>query len=203
MLHVSERKDIYALLIALFSYPDEELLAALDRGDAARVAGLLPDCPGPPPLQGPERLQALQVAFTDLFINRLGGAPAPPYGSIYIEEEGRLMGTSTLLVGEAYRGEGLAVEGSPEPPDYLATELEFLYYLVDQEQEALRQGDLEVSRSAVRKQADFCRALLHPWVPEFCRRIGDDQGGHPLYRWGAELLERFCRMEGDWLERLA
>lgn len=201
MLHVSERKQLYAILSTLFSYPDEGLLAALDRREAAGASGRLSDVPEPPVCEGPERLYELQAAFTDLFINRLGGAPAPPYGSVYLEADGRLMGTSTLSVSEAYRGEGLSLEGSVEPPDCLATELEFLYYLVGQEEEALQKGELEPSRVAVRKQADFCRALLHPWVPEFCRRITEDQAAHPLYRWAARLLERFCREEGEWLEQ--
>jgi TorA maturation chaperone TorD len=201
MLHVNERKRFYAFLSSLFSYPDEELVSALDQGDGIRLSGLLPGCPEPP--QGNALPEELQVAFTELFINRLGGAPAPPYGSVYIEAEERLMGTSTLSVAEAYRGEGLAVDASPEPPDYLATELEFLYYLVEMEEKALQQGEVEAARKAARKQGDFCRALLHPWVPEFCRRIKQDQGGHPLYRWGAGLLERFCEVERDWLERLA
>jgi TorA maturation chaperone TorD len=61
---------------------------------------------------------------------------------------------------------------------------------VECEEEALGRGDVEGARSAVRKQGDFCRALLHPWVPEFCRRIRDDRDAHPLYTWGAGLLER-------------
>lgn len=203
MLHVNERKRIYAFLVPLFSYPDEELLATLDGDEAGRVARLLPGQPEPPPIEGEDRLQELQVAFTSLFINRQGGAPAPPYGSVYLEEEERLMGTSTLSVGEAYRGEGLASEESVEPPDYLATELEFLYYLVSQEEEVLKTGEVESARTAVRKQADFCRALLHPWIPEFCRRIKEDREPHPFYLWGAGLLERFCREESDWLERIA
>jgi len=204
MLHVNERKRFYAFLSSLFSYPDEDLLSALDRGDGIRLADILPGCPEPPALAGEGKalLEELQTAFTDLFINRLGGAPAPPYGSVYLEAEERLMGTSTLSVAEAFRGEGLAVEDSVEPPDYLATELEFLYYLVEMEEEALHRGEAEAARKAARKQGDFCRALLHPWVPEFCRRITMDQGAHSLYRWGAGLLEGFCEAERDWLERL-
>lgn len=205
MLHVSQRKLFYAFLSGLFNYPDEELLSSIDRGEGVRLSGLLPECPEPPALEekGNALLEELQVAFTDLFINRLGGAPAPPYGSIYLEAEKRLMGVSTLSVAEAFRGEGLSVEDSVEPPDYLATELEFLYFLVEQEEEALGRGEVEAARTAVRKQADFCRALLHPWMPEFCRRITQEQKAHPLYRWGAVLLERFSEVERDWLERLA
>jgi len=202
MLNVSERKQLYSFFVTLFSYPDEDLPAALERGDGVRAAGLLSLTPAPPELAVGAQVEELQAAFTDLFINRLGGAPAPPYGSVYLESGERLMGTSTLCVAEAYRGEGLSVDGSAEPPDYLPTELEFLYFLVEGEEEALRLGDLDGARSFVGKQADFCRALLHPWLPEFCRRIREDRGAHPLYAWGAGLLERFRESESDWLERL-
>jgi TorA maturation chaperone TorD len=203
MLNVRERKQLYAFFATLFSYPDEELSAALEGGEGVWAAGLFPEARQPPKLAGESQTEELQAAFTGLFINRLGGASAPPYGSVYLEGGERLMGLSTQSVAAAYRGEELSVDGSVEPADYLPTELEFLYFLVECEEEALSRGDVEEARSAVRKQGDFCRALLHPWVPEFCRRIRADRDAHPLYTWGAGLFERFCECEKNWLERLA
>jgi TorA maturation chaperone TorD len=199
MLNVSERKELYAFFVTLFSYPDNELPAELERGNGNRIAGLF-NAQQPPEVAAAQ-LEELQTAFTDLFINRLGGAPAPPYGSVYLETGERLMGASTESVEAAYSGEGLSVEGAVEPADYLPTELEFLYFLVDQEEAALMRGDVGKARSAAQKQADFCRALLHPWVPEFCRRIMDDRSAHPFYAWGAGLLEQFCESEKNWLDR--
>jgi TorA maturation chaperone TorD len=112
------------------------------------------------------------------------------------------MGQTTLHVAEAYRSEGLSLEGSGEPPDFLPTELEFLYYLVEQEEQALvrRSGP---ARTAVEHQASFCRTLLHPWMPAFCDRLDTDGQAHPLYRWAAGLLRIFCRQEQEWLEKAA
>jgi len=200
MLHVSERKKLYAFLARIFGYPDRELAAALRQGEAAVAGRLLPAAPTLPALD--TSTVELEVAYTDLFINRLGGAPAPPYGSVYLERDERLMGQTTLHVAEAYRSEGLSLEGSGEPPDFLATELEFLYYLVTKEEDALGRKDIAAAREALRRQADFCRALLHPWIPLFSRKLAEDEEGHPCYRWGGRLLEEFCRMENDWLERL-
>lgn len=202
MLHVSERKQLYAFFATLFSYPEGELSAALDRGEGRRAAGLFPGNPQPPEVSGENREKELQAAFTELFVNRLGGAPAHPYGSVYLESGERLMGVSTQSVAAAYAGEGLSVDGSAEPADYLPTELEFLYFLVGCEEEALGRSDVEGARAAAHKQADFCRALLHPWVPEFCRRIQEDRDAHPFYVWGAGLFEQFCESERNWLERL-
>jgi TorA maturation chaperone TorD len=200
MLHVSERKQLYAFFARIFSYPDQELTAKLRQSEAAEAGRLLPAAPAPPAIDA--STVELEVAYTDLFINRLGGAPAPPYGSVYLERDERLMGQSTLHVAEAYRSEGLSLEGSGEPPDFLPTELEFLYYLVEQEEQALGRRDLAAARTAVERQATFCRTLLHPWMPAFCDRIEADSQAHPLYRWAAGLLREFCRQEREWLERV-
>jgi TorA maturation chaperone TorD len=199
MLHVRERKRLYAFFARLFSYPDRALAEALAAGEGADAARLLRGKPAP---DGPFPAEELEVAFTGLFLNRLGGAPAPPYGSVYLEPEGRLMGATTRKVNAAYHADGLAVEGSAEPPDYLATELEYLYYLVEQEETAIAARNLAAARAAVGRQREFCKTLLHPWVPVFCRRIEEDEQAHPLYRWGAQQLAAFCRMEGGWLEKV-
>jgi TorA maturation chaperone TorD len=199
MLHVSERKRLYAFLARIFSYPDRELAAALQQGEAAAVGRLLPTVPAPPASDA--STVELETAYTDLFINRLGGAPAPPYGSVFLERDERLMGQSTLQVAEAYRAEGLSLEGSGEPPDFLPTELEFLYYLVEQEEQALGRKDAAAARALLGRQASFCRTLLHPWMPAFCGRIEADEQTQPFYRWAAGLLREFCRRELEWLER--
>jgi TorA maturation chaperone TorD len=112
------------------------------------------------------------------------------------------MGQTSLQVAETYRAEGLSLEGSGEPPDFLPTELEFLYYLVEQEEQALGRRDLPAARKAVEQQAGFCRTLLHPWATSFCDRIEADGQSHPFYRWAAGLLREFCRQEREWLERV-
>lgn len=200
MLHVSERKKLYAFLARLFSYPDRELMAALQGGEAAGMARLLPEAPAPPPVES--STVELETAYTGLFINRLGGAPAPPYGSVYLERDERLMGQTTLHAAEAYRSEGLSLEGSGEPPDFLPTELEFLYYLVEREEQALRRRDPAAARTALEHQARFCHTLFHPWMPAFCDRLEADDQTHPLYRWAAGLLREFCRQERQWLEKV-
>jgi TorA maturation chaperone TorD len=201
MLHVSERKLLYRFLARLFSYPDQELLDTLARGEADEMARLV-GVESPPSLDAADPLQDLEVGFTEQFINRLGGIPAPPYGSVYLEQDGILMGQSSLRALEAYRAEDLSLEGGGEPPDYLATELEFLFYLVSQEEEALSRRDVEGARDKTVNQRAFVSELLHPWVSVFCSRVENDQHSHSLYLWGGRLLEKFCTMEKDWLGRL-
>ena len=201
MLNVHQRKKLYGMLTTFFSYPDEELDNLL-QGEGPAEASRLLDAPPLPTLAAPASREELETAYTSLFINRLGGAPAPPYGSVYLEEErAMLMGQTTLQVAEAYQERGLSLTGSSEPPDFLPTELEFLYYLVEQEEQALQRGEVPAAREASRRQADFSRELLHPWIPAFCRRIDEDAETPPFYRWAADLLLRFCRQEQAWLER--
>jgi TorA maturation chaperone TorD len=201
MLHVVDRKDLYAMFCTLFSYPDRELAEQLTAGRLLDPAQRLPGAPAPPQFGGEPLLEALQVSFTGLFVNRLGGVPAPPYGSVYLGKEQQLHGPSTRAVAAAYQGEGLAIEQSCEPPDYLATELEFLYYLVGKEEEGLQRRELAAARSAVAKQHRFFEGFFGPWVEDFCRRIEATAQVHPLYRWAAAALARFCAAERDWLDR--
>ncbi len=148
-------------------------------------------------------LKELQIAYTGLFINRLGGAPALPYGSVYLEGEKRLVGESTRRVATAYDAEGLSVQEGDEPPDFLATELEFLYFLLEQEEKALKRQDVAAARATGAKQAGFVQAFLLPWVFTFSDRVQQTPDAHPLYRWGAALLARFFHHERQWLERLS
>lgn len=203
MLHISARKRLYAFLSSLFAYPDGELLKQLAAANLEELVILLPGSSPHPKPAAKNLLEELQIGFTSLCINRLGGAPAPPYGSVYLEESGRLAGLTTMAVAAAYRAEGLAVEGSPEPADYLATELEFLYFLIQQEEAALTRRDIPAARLATGKQSSFFFNYLHPWVGEFCRRVIADEQSPELYRWGASLLQRFVELEQRWLEKHA
>lgn len=198
-LNYPERKSCYQILAALFSYPETELLEPLERflAELSTLLGL----PLSAELKNTPALLDLEVAYTGLFINRLGGAPAPPYGSVYLDADGQLMGESCLRVADSYRREGLNLDGSDEPADFLATELEFIYYLITAEQSAVAVGDRAAAASWKQKQADFCRELLHPWLAIFCQRLKGSAGGHPLYQWLASALERFSELEQQQFSR--
>ncbi len=159
-LNSTERKTCYQILAALFNYPERGLLDCLEL-HLKQLSTLL-DLPLPAELRQPAELTELEVAYTGLFINCLGGVPVPPYGSVYLEAEAQLMGASSLRVAESYRHEGLNMEASDEPADFLATELEFLYYLINEQETAEQAGDGAAVCNWKQKQANFCRELLHP-----------------------------------------
>lgn len=185
MLTLTERKDLCSLLVQLFSYPDAELSKRLAEPTTAFLIARL----AIPALAEAEiDWKTLEPAYTSLFINRLGGVPAPPYGSVYLDDDGQVMGASSLRVMQSYQQAGLVVE-SPEPPDFLATELEFLYFLAD------REGNSE-STEAARARTVFFSELFMPWIPPFCQRLAAADP-HPVYGWAATLLLAFCLQEEE------
>lgn len=194
MLENHQRRDLYRCFARIFSYPDHALVEEMPAELATSAALLSLAAPELGPLPD---LVELQVGYTELFISRLGGVPAPPYGSVYLEEAGQLMGQTSLCVLQAYAGEGLNHADGGEPPDLITTELEFLYYLVGKEIDALTEGDLQAASSLRQKQVDFCHTLLQPWVKQFCQRILGTESAISLYRWSAEMLLEFCRQEEE------
>lgn len=185
MLTLKERKDLCSLLVQLFSYPDAELSKRLAEPALTTLTARL----AMPALAGPEiDWTTLEPAYTSLFINRLGGVPAPPYGSIYLDDDGQVMGASSLRVMQSYQQAGLVVD-SPEPPDFLATELEFLYFLVDREESGK-------GAEATRVRTVFFNELFLPWISPFCQRLAA-AAPHPFYAWAATLLLAFCRQEEE------
>jgi len=190
MLTLTERKDLCSLLVQLFSYPDADLSARLAEPKTALLAARM----AIPPLTGPESdWTTLEPAYTSLFINRLGGVPAPPYGSVYLDDDGQVMGPSTLRVAQCYQQAGLVID-SPEPPDFLATELEFLFYLVDLEGAGKKEESACVQRL-------FFHELFLPWITPFCQRLTASDP-HLLYSWAATLLQAFCYQEAEHLRTL-
>jgi TorA maturation chaperone TorD len=194
MLENHQRQDLYRIFAKIFSYPDPSLIEDLG-AEVATLVGLL--SVDPPAFGTSPLLSDLQVGYTELFISKHGGVPAPPYGSVYLEEAGQLMGQTTLCVLQAYEGEGLSHEEGGEPPDLISTELEFLYYLVGKEMAALSEDDLSTAHTYRQKQIDFCHTLLQPWVKQFCQRVLQVEDAVPLYRWSAEMLLTFCRHEEE------
>jgi TorA maturation chaperone TorD len=199
MLHVNQRRRLYQFFAGLFANPAPELIQALAGDEVTTVAGLL-GVEVPTETKSDYSQQELAELFTGLFVARMGGVPAPLYGSVYLDS-GLLMGPSTAKVAEFYREQGLVFEDATEPADYLSTELEFLYFLVGKEENGFKVRDLTVARAATKSQLEFLETMLLPWLEQFSDRLVkvDEKS---LYQWGATALLAFCRQERDWLGRL-
>ena len=118
--------------------------------------------------------EELLVEYSRLFIGPFG-VIAPPYGSVYLDGERRVMGDSTMEVIGMYRDEGLSgPSDATELPDHVAVELEFMSYLVFEEIKALESSDLRAAVDAVAKQERFSAEFLRRWIPPFCERIKEN-----------------------------
>lgn len=137
----------------------------------------------------------LMVSYAKLFIGP-DKLIAPPYGSVYLDKERRVMGDSTIEVIEFYREAGLSMdEGFREVPDHITAELEFMYYLAFKEVEALEQSQYGAALDLISIQESFVSRFLGRWIRPFCERMreGTDNG---FYRALAGCVSAFA---GDML----
>ena len=132
----------------------------------------------------------LSVEYARLFVGPFE-LLAPPYGSVYLDDGGRVMGDSTMKVIEAYQKEGLSKNDDfKDLPDHIAVEMEFMSYLIFKEREALEKSDSDAAKEYADKREDFLNNSIRPWVPQFCSRIkqGTENG---FYQSLAECLSVF------------
>ena len=133
----------------------------------------------------------LTVNYAKLFIgpNEL---IAPPYGSVYVDKERRLMGASTIEVIEIYREAGLSMdEEFREVPDHITAELEFMYYLIFKEVEALEKSENNTALYFMGMQVSFFSRFLGQWLLPFCEKIKEGTDNE-FYRNLAACLSAFA-----------
>ena len=130
------------------------------------------------------RVSRLEYEFNRLFV---GPAPpaAPPWASVYLEKESRLMGEAAVEMRRLCRALGLApTDGIPE--DWLPIELELWLVL-----SILAEEEGEPAIFEARKKIEI-HALS--WIPFFIERLKDGAREEELI-FVAERLE-------EWLETL-
>jgi putative dimethyl sulfoxide reductase chaperone len=142
-------------------------------------------------------LNGLEEKYIALFVNTRGGIKAPLYQSCYPEPgdplaEAALMGTSAVRMQQRFSAAGLGLDsGLGEPPDHLAIELEYLYFL-------LKKGWGENDKKALLEAASFVKTELLEWVPRFENRL---QSAYPesFYALAAVILVGTLRQAADFL----
>lgn len=141
---------------------------------------------------GEKDWQDIRVAHAKLFIGPFD-LLAPPYGSVYLDEDRRVMGDSTMDVIRYYQKAGLDPNQEfHEPPDHISSELEFMYYLAFQ---YMAQGDAPY----LELQREFLAKHLLQWIPLFSARVltGDL---HPFYNQLAILTSIIVHTDDTKLE---
>jgi len=132
----------------------------------------------------------LAVAHAKLFVGPFE-LQAPPYGSLYLESQKRLMGDSTMEVLKMYQRAGLVLSHDfLDAPDHIAAELEFMYFLIARELQALRMGNREEALGYLEMQQEFHDKYLRPWVKPFSERIRTNSE-HEFYKLLAGSLSTF------------
>ncbi|UKL13166.1 TorD/DmsD family molecular chaperone [Dissulfurimicrobium hydrothermale] len=100
-----------------------------------------------------ENLLELQAEYTRLFINAPRKTPAPPYASVYLSNNRRLMQEGYDDTIRFYLEAGVEPLDGPEPADHIFYELEFVGLLIDSGQAELL--------------CRFLKGHLLKWYPEF------------------------------------
>ena len=160
------KRDSYKLLSECYYLPDEKLIEILSGVDKSR-GGLHSDIAQSIPETN--ALETLIIDYSKLFVGPYK-LLAPPYGSVYLENAPRVMGDSTLDVTKRYQEGGLQVH-LKEAPDHVAIELEFMYFLIFKEVEAMRNSDSGIAASYLEKQKAFLGNHLGIWVSEFADNV--------------------------------
>lgn len=103
----------------------------------------------------------LEECYVRLFINSQDGITAPLYASCYTGLDQGLMGKPAIKMRALFESKGLNLdEGIGEPPDHLAIELEYLYFLLNQNSD---DAPLLIAQEAVAFTSD----MVLPWVNQF------------------------------------
>ena len=193
------KEDFGRLLAACYYQPEAHLAEEDVFGSLTRAAERLD-----PSLA--EKARRLGEAFASespdtllLDYSRLFLGPfdilAKPYGSVWMEGEKVVMGDSTMAVLDLYREGGFDLdENFREVPDHIAAELEFLYLLLFQENEARRSGDAKGAEKTSNLKRRFLQNHLGRWVAPFTEAMknGADTA---FYKTLAELTELFVEAE--------
>ena len=187
--HEEYRRDSYKLLSECYYLPDEKLIKILNgleksRGELYLEIGKT--------IPGISDVESLKIDYSKLFVGPYG-LLAPPYGSMYLEDTRMVMGNSTMDVRNKYEEEGLAIS-LKEAPDHIAIELEFIYFLIFKEIEAIRNSDSGNAARYLEKQQVFLETHLGIWVSEFADNV-EANAQTEFYRNLARLTKSFVKKD--------
>lgn len=172
-----KRGDCFRLLSACFYQPEKAFF--LKEGIFSNLASLLKEV-SPEASAFAVELEKVFSISTEVDLNvdyaRLFVGPnellAAPFGSVYLDGERKVMGDSTMEVIKIYEEQGLSIDkGFGNLPDHITAELEFMYYLIYKELEALDKSDMAAALNYIKIQEIFLNRFLKQWIQPFCSKI--------------------------------
>ena len=199
---------IYGRLARSFSYPDADLVSFFLNGEIdeyaeyyrhlgiepdesmAKIISWLGECS-----DQKTALRELEVEYTRLFITAYPRIPAPPYASIYLENDRLVWGNTTVEALETYREAGLKVSDDfRDVPDHIAAELEFVSYLISSQLEAKEKGNNERHSEMSSIQERFLVDHLLKWSISFFDIVIESTGAI-FYRESSALARNLMKAE--------
>ncbi len=105
------------------------------------------------------------------------------------------MGDSTIDISKLYQDERLDIV-IKDVPDHIALELEFMYYLVAKQIQAINEKNFPDIQLYQQKQKSFLHSHLSRWLPEFVENV-QKNAQSDFYRILAKLTEEFVRKDLD------
>ncbi|MFQ5854263.1 MAG: molecular chaperone [Anaerolineae bacterium] len=194
------RIQIYRLLSRAFLYPNEESLQALAEESASLTSSL-------EVLEGEDQLREVGKAFvasakaspaTELegAYNALFSGRAPCYLNESDYDRNPFARTHRMADAAGFY-QGFGMEPSTqagERPDFIGTELEFMYWLLVKQVYAEEQDWQEEAAVCRDAQAKFFHEHLVWWVPQLCEKL-ETTSSCTYYRSLATFLKAF--IEGE------
>lgn len=198
----SARLEIYKGLVNCFQFPEDTLLVYLvSLRDQLEVVNSksLPYFDAMIAELNAQSIDMLTIEYTRLFIGPYS-LPVPPYGSIYIEKERKVMGDSTMDALKHYQDFGLEMNRNlKEVPDHITIELEYMYFLIYKEIESIQLNDSELTQTYMVEQASFLTDHLNRWIPDFTKNVITNSSVE-FYRSLANMTKTFIQEDIDFLE---
>ena len=140
------------------------------------------------------RIDELKFDYLSMFVGPKT-LLAPPYGSIYMEEQGQIMGASTYDAMRMYQEAGLKkAVNFKEPPDHIRVELDFMFTLIQQTIELCEESKLSEAENKINLQLEFLAKHIAGWVKPFTNNIIEN-AKTDFYKNLAKATEAFIRQE--------
>lgn len=181
------RPQLYLLASGLFNQPTHTRLKGLHSLLSELLSAMPADAPWRKTLIALEPHlnydKNLEVEYSRLFILAFPNATVQPYGSYWIETEQCLMGRSTMEVKEMMAEYGIEVaENTGLLPDHIVSELEFMAYLANQDDE-----------KALQTQRQLLEHLIR-WTPQFITALKKAEPV-PYYQLTADFLDQLINSD--------
>jgi TorA maturation chaperone TorD len=132
--------------------------------------------------------QDVEFAFNKLFVGPQA-VLAPPFASVYLENEPHVMGETTLMVRRLYQTVGLVSPWEGKlPDDHISLELDACLHM---RMGLLKSGSVEICDI----YSYFLNEHMARWIPAFLTKINEARALPPVIGWVGRELDNWLTCE--------